>query len=70
AVKLPVIGIGGIASVDDVFDFLVAGASAVQIGTANFYKPTITTDIIDALPVEMERAGIKELSEIIGTLEM
>ena len=70
AVKLPIIGIGGVSCVDDVFEFLVAGASAVQIGTANFYKPTITTDIIDALPGEMEKAGINDLSEIIGTLEM
>ncbi len=70
AVKIPVVGVGGVSSVEDVFEFLVAGASAVQIGTANFYKPTIAIDIIDALPVEMEKAGIQDLSEIIGTLEL
>ncbi|MBQ8362791.1 MAG: dihydroorotate dehydrogenase, partial [Thermoguttaceae bacterium] len=56
--------------VDDVFDFLVAGASAVEIGTANFYEPDVTTRILDALPVEMEKAGIKNIADIIGTLEM
>ncbi|MBR2002839.1 MAG: nitronate monooxygenase, partial [Thermoguttaceae bacterium] len=70
AVKLPIIGIGGISTVDDVFDFLVAGASAVEIGTANFYEPDVTTRILDALPVEMEKAGIKNIADIIGTLEM
>ncbi len=70
AVKLPVIGIGGIATVDDVMEFLVAGASAVQIGTANFFNPNVTADIINDLPIEMEKAGIKDLSEIIGTLEL
>ena len=70
AVKLPIIGIGGISTVDDVFDFLVAGASAVEIGTANFYEPDVTTRILDALPIEMEKAGIKNIADIIGTLEM
>lgn len=70
AVKLPIIGIGGISTVDDVFDFLVAGASAVEIGAANFYQPDATIKILDAMPIEMEKAGISDLSEIIGTLEM
>ena len=47
---MPVIGIGGIATIDDVMEFLVAGASAVQIGTANFYDPTASVRIVDALP--------------------
>ncbi len=70
AVKLPIIGIGGIATVDDVFDFLVAGASAVEIGTANFYRPDVTMRILDEMPKVMAEAGINDLSEIIGTLEM
>ena len=49
AVKIPVIGIGGIATIDDVMEFLVAGATAVQIGTANFYNPTASMEILDAL---------------------
>ena len=70
AVKLPIIGIGGIANVDDVFDFLVAGASAVQIGTANFFNPRVTMEILDEMPRVMEREGIRSLAEIIGSLEM
>lgn len=70
AVKIPVIGIGGISSVDDVLEFLVAGASAVEIGTANFFNPCITTEILNALPIELEKAGVKSVSDIIGTLEL
>ena len=70
AVKIPIIGIGGISSADDVMDFLVAGASAVQIGTANFFNPKVTTEILDELPLIMEKEGIDSLSEIIGTLEL
>lgn len=70
AVKIPVIGIGGISSVDDVLEFLVAGASAVEIGTANFFNPCITTEILNALPIELEKAGVKNISDIIGTLEL
>ena len=50
AVKTPLIGIGGIATIDDVMEFLVAGATAVQIGTANFYNPTVSMKLVDALP--------------------
>ena len=57
-------------SAEKFVDFLVAGASAVEIGTANFYEPDVTTRILDALPVEMEKAGIKNIADIIGTLEM
>lgn len=70
AVKIPVIGIGGISTVDDVLEFLVAGASAVEIGTANFFNPCITTEILNALPIELEKAGVKSISDIIGTLEL
>ena len=49
AVKTPLIGIGGIATIDDVMEFLVAGATAVQIGTANYYDPTVTMKLVDAL---------------------
>ena len=50
AVKIPLVGIGGIATIDDVMEFLVAGATAVQVGTANFYRPTAAIEILDALP--------------------
>ena len=70
AVKIPIIGVGGISCADDVMDFLVAGASAVQIGTANFFNPKVATEILDELPLLMEKEGIGSLSEIIGTLEL
>lgn len=69
AVKIPVIGIGGIATVDDVLEFIVAGATAVQIGTANFYNPTVTMQILDALPAVLHAAGIQRLADLIGTLK-
>ena len=68
AVNIPIIGIGGIANAEDVFDFLVAGASVVQIGTANFYTPDVTVRIIEEMPKIMAQEGINDLSEIIGTL--
>ena len=68
AVKTPVIGIGGIATIDDVMEFLVAGATAVQIGTANFYNPQATMQILDALPAALNQGGAKSVQEIVGTL--
>jgi dihydroorotate dehydrogenase (NAD+) catalytic subunit len=58
-VKVPVIGIGGIASIDDVMEFLVAGATAIQIGTANFYNPAISMEILDTLPAALAEIGAK-----------
>ena len=68
AVKIPVIGIGGIATIDDAMEFFVTGASAVQIGTANFYTPTTTMQILDALPSALAELGAKSVAEIVGTL--
>lgn len=68
AVKVPIIGIGGIATIDDVMDFLVAGATAVQIGTANFYNPTVSMQILDALPAALREAGAASVGEVVGTL--
>jgi dihydroorotate dehydrogenase (NAD+) catalytic subunit len=65
---LPVIGIGGIATVDDALEFLVAGASAVQVGTATFYDPAASERILDELPGRLEDAGITAVRQIIGTL--
>jgi len=70
AVKIPVVGIGGIAGIDDVMEFLVAGASAVQIGTANFYNPTVCTQVLDALPEALARLGAGSVAEVVGTLEV
>jgi len=68
-VKIPVIGIGGIETIDDVMEFFITGASAVQIGTANFYKPTVTMQILDALPSALAELGAKTVAEVVGTLE-
>ncbi|WP_372715897.1 dihydroorotate dehydrogenase [Novipirellula sp.] len=68
AVKIPIIGIGGIASIDDVMQFLVTGASAVQIGTANYYDPTVSTRLIDQLPAALAEIGASSVAEIVGTL--
>src|SRR6478752_8235609 len=68
AVKTPLIGIGGIATIDDVMEFFVAGASAVQVGTANYYDPTVTMKLVDALPGALREAGVSRVSELVGTL--
>jgi dihydroorotate dehydrogenase (NAD+) catalytic subunit len=70
AVRTPVIGIGGIATLHDVMEFLVAGASAVQLGTVNFYNPTVSTTILDTLPSALAEAGAKHVSEVVGTLQI
>jgi dihydroorotate dehydrogenase (NAD+) catalytic subunit len=68
AVRIPVIGIGGIATIDDVMEFLVSGATAVEIGTANFYNPIVTIQILDALPAALAELGATSVAEIIGTI--
>ncbi|MHB8901536.1 MAG: nitronate monooxygenase, partial [Thermoguttaceae bacterium] len=68
AVHIPIVGIGGIASVDDCMEFLVAGASAVQIGTASFYRPSATMEILDKLPAALEQLGAGSVAEVVGTL--
>jgi len=70
AVKIPLVGVGGIATIDDVMEFLVTGATAVQIGTANFYNPTVSLQILDALPAALAELGASSVSEIVGTLKV
>jgi dihydroorotate dehydrogenase (NAD+) catalytic subunit len=65
---LPLIGIGGIADADDALEFLVAGASAVQVGTATFYDPTASDRLLDDLPRKLEELGVRDVREVIGTL--
>lgn len=65
AVEIPIVGIGGIANIDDVMEFLAAGASAVQLGTANFYHPTLANEIINQLEELVDDAGVRCF---IGTL--
>ena len=66
AVGIPVVGMGGVASAEDVIEFMLAGATAVQVGAANLVDPFICRDIVADLPRVMEQYGIKSLSEIIG----
>ena len=66
AVKIPVMGIGGIAAWRDAVEFIMAGATAVQVGTATFTKPDIALDIIEGIEAFMEKEGITNLSEIRG----
>jgi dihydroorotate dehydrogenase (NAD+) catalytic subunit len=67
-VSVPVIGIGGITSVGDVMEFLAAGARAVQIGTANFFDPTVSARIVDQLSETLAQVGAGSVSEVVGTL--
>jgi dihydroorotate dehydrogenase (NAD+) catalytic subunit len=69
AVDIPIVGIGGIASVDDCMEFLVAGASAVQVGTASFYRPTVTMEILEKLPAALEDLNAGSVAEVVGTLQ-
>jgi dihydroorotate dehydrogenase (NAD+) catalytic subunit len=68
-VRVPVIGIGGIMKAEDALEYLIAGASAVQVGTANFINPRVTTDVIDGIETFLAERGIASISDIIGTLE-
>ena len=66
AVSVPVIGMGGVSSAEDVIEMMLAGATAVEIGAANLVDPFICRDIVNNLPAVMEKYGIKDLNEIIG----
>ena len=66
AVKIPVIGMGGVATAEDVIEMMLAGATAVQVGAANLVNPYACRDIINDLPAVMEKYNIKDLKEIIG----
>mgnify|MGYP000591483070 CR=1 FL=1 len=68
-VRIPVIGIGGIMKAEDALEYFIAGASAVQVGTANFINPHVTTDVIDGIETFLAERGIASISDIIGTLE-
>jgi dihydroorotate dehydrogenase (NAD+) catalytic subunit len=68
ATKTPIIGIGGIASINDVMEFLVVGATAVQLGTVNFYNPVASMEVLDALPQALAELGAKGIDEVVGTL--
>ena len=66
AVKIPIVGMGGVESAEDVIEFMLAGATAVQVGAANLVNPYACKDIIEALPTVMEKYKINNLQDIIG----
>ena len=68
-VRVPIIGIGGIATIDDVMEFLIAGVSAVQLGTANFYDPTVSARVAGQLPEALTQLGASSVREVVGTLK-
>ncbi|MEY4180465.1 MAG: Dihydroorotate dehydrogenase catalytic subunit [Planctomycetota bacterium] len=68
AVKTPLVGIGGISNLDDVMEFLVTGASAIQVGTANYFDPSLSERLVDALPGALAEAGVASVVDLVGTL--
>ena len=68
AVSLPIIGMGGIASAEDALEFILAGASAVSVGTANFSNPRTTVEVIDGIEKYMQAHGIDDINELIGAV--
>ena len=69
AVKLPIIGMGGIATPEDVLEFMIAGATAVQVGTANFVDPFIWTRLLEGLTAYMQRHQLARITDLTGTLD-
>ena len=69
AVNIPVVGLGGIMNATDALEFLMAGATAIEIGTANFIDPTVTVKVVEGIGEWLDRHGIADVNEIIGALE-
>jgi dihydroorotate dehydrogenase (NAD+) catalytic subunit len=68
AVRTPIIGCGGIQSIDDAMEFFVAGASAVQLGTVSFYRPHAAIEVLDALPAALADLGATSVADVVGTM--
>lgn len=68
AVDIPIVGVGGIMTIDDCMEFFVTGASAVQVGTASFAEPVVSGRLLDALPAALAELGAASLREVVGTL--
>ena len=69
AVKFPIIGMGGICTAEDAMEFILAGATAVSIGTANFTNPYTTVEVIDGIEAYMRRHGVEDINELIGLVK-
>ena len=70
AVGIPIIGVGGIMTIDDCMEFFVAGAAAVQIGTASFAEPVVSARLLDELPAALREAGAARFADVVGTLQL
>jgi dihydroorotate dehydrogenase (NAD+) catalytic subunit len=70
AVKIPIVGLGGIMNATDAIEFMLCGASAIEVGTANFIDPTVTMKIIDGIDEYLDRHGCQNVSEIVGALKV
>ena len=68
--QLPIIGMGGISTAADVLEFMIAGATAVQVGTANFVDPFIWRSLVEGLTAYMERQGLTRLADLTGSLDL
>ncbi len=68
AVKLPVIGMGGIMTAEDAIEFILAGASAISVGTANFHNPYATAEIIQGIEAYMKKYEVEDIKELIGAV--
>lgn len=69
AVKVPIIGMGGIASAEDAIEMILAGASAVSVGTVNFHNPSVTMEIVDGIQEYMKRYGFTSVNEMVGLVD-
>ena len=69
AVKLPIIGMGGICNADDAMEFILAGATAVSVGTANFTNPTATIDVVNGIEAYMRRHNVEDINDLIGIVK-
>ena len=70
AVKIPVIGMGGITNWEDAIEFILAGSSAIQIGTYNFINPTVSVEVVDGILEYMDRHNIDSVNDLVGKLEI
>ena len=69
AVSLPIIGMGGISCAEDAIEFILAGASAVSVGTANFHNPAVTMEVIDGIEVYMKKNGFESVKDMVGIVK-
>ena len=69
AVSLPIIGMGGIATTEDALEFIMAGATAVSVGTANFFNPYATEEIVEGIQTFLEKQNVEDINELIGVVK-